>query len=209
MVIEVDNKFTSAELYEYVKATMKTIAASVETEADNLRPLEVTELINAILETYGGHKRIFLMGAGRSGLVASAFAMRLMHLDFAVYVIGEIVTPAVEQEDLVIVISGSGETSPINEMSVIAKAKGTKLAVVTSNKNSPLGSIADILVQVSGRVHVDGVGFLERQLTGTSISFAPLGTIFEINVMILMDSVIAGLMLATGKSEADMRQKHF
>ena len=192
-----------------VKATMKTIAASVETEADNLRPSEVTALINAILTAHRENKRIFLTGAGRSGLVASAFAMRLMHLDFTVYVIGEIVTPAVESDDLVIAISGSGETSPISEMSTIIKEKGTKLAVVTSNKDSRLGSLADVTVQISGRPHIDSVGFLERQLTGISISFAPLGTIFEINVMILMDSIIAGLMLATGKSEADMKQKHF
>ncbi len=202
-------EFTLGELYEYVKATMKTIAASVETEADNLRPSEVTALINAILTAHRENKRIFLTGAGRSGLVASAFAMRLMHLDFTVYVIGEIVTPAVESDDLVIAISGSGETSPISEMSTIIKEKGTKLAVVTSNKDSRLGSLADVTVQISGRPHIDSVGFLERQLTGISISFAPLGTIFEINVMILMDSIIAGLMLATGKSEADMKQKHF
>lgn len=202
-------KFTLDELYEYVKATMKTIAASVETEADNLHPAGLTALINAILTAHRENKRIFLTGAGRSGLVASAFAMRLMHLDFTVYVIGEIVTPAVESDDLVIAISGSGETSPIVEMSTIIKEKGTKLAVVTSNKDSRLGSLADITVQISGRPHIDSVSFLERQLTGISISFAPLGTIFEINVMILMDSVIAGLMLATGKSEADMKQKHF
>ena len=202
-------KFALDELYEYIKATMKTIAASVETEADNLHPSEVTALINAILTAHRENKRIFLTGAGRSGLVASAFAMRLMHLDFTVYVIGEIVTPAVESDDLVIALSGSGETSPIVEMSTIIKEKGTKLAVVTSNKDSRLGSLADITVRISGRPNIDSVSFLERQLTGISISFAPLGTIFEINVMILMDSVIAGLMLATGKSEADMKQKHF
>jgi 6-phospho 3-hexuloisomerase len=205
----VEYKFALDELYEYIKATMKTIAASVETEADNLHPSEVTALINAILTAHRENKRIFLTGAGRSGLVASAFAMRLMHLDFTVYVIGEIVTPAVESDDLVIALSGSGETSPIVEMSTIIKEKGTKLAVVTSNKDSRLGSLADITVRISGRPNIDSVSFLERQLTGISISFAPLGTIFEINVMILMDSVIAGLMLATGKSEADMKQKHF
>jgi 6-phospho 3-hexuloisomerase len=202
-------EFTLVELYEYVKATMKTIAASVETEADNLHPSEITVFINAILTAHRENKRIFLTGAGRSGLVASAFAMRLMHLDFTVYVIGEIVTPAVESDDLVIAISGSGETSTIVEMSTIIKEKGTKLAIVTSNKDSRLGSLADIIVQISGRPNLDSVSFLKRQLTGISISFAPLGTIFENNVMILMDSVIAGLMLATGKSEADMRQKHF
>ena len=54
--------------------------------------------------------------------------MRLMHLGFNVYVVGETVTPAVETDDLLIVISGSGETKSINEMSALAKAKGTRLA---------------------------------------------------------------------------------
>ena len=36
---------------------------------------------------------IFLTGQGRSGLVAKMFAMRLIHLGFKTYVVGETITP--------------------------------------------------------------------------------------------------------------------
>lgn len=39
--------------------------------------------------------RIFVIGEGRSGLMARAFAMRLMHLGAVSYVIGETITPAI------------------------------------------------------------------------------------------------------------------
>ena len=37
------------------------------------------------------------MGAGRSGLVAKAFAMRLMHLGLEAFVVGETITPALNK----------------------------------------------------------------------------------------------------------------
>ena len=55
-------------------------------------------------------KRIFIAGAGRSGLVARFFAMRLMHAGYEVFVVGEIVTPSIRDGDLFLVLSGSGET---------------------------------------------------------------------------------------------------
>lgn len=39
-----------------------------------------------------------------------AFAMRLMQMDFAVYVVGETTTPSIEAEYLLVIISDSGET---------------------------------------------------------------------------------------------------
>ena len=46
----------------------------------------VTDILSA--------RRIFVAGAGRSGLAGRAFAMRLMHFGFDAFVIGEIATPA-------------------------------------------------------------------------------------------------------------------
>ena len=65
--------------------------------------------------------RIFIAGAGRSALVARFFAMRLMHGGYNVFVVGEIVTPSLSKGDLLIVISGSGETE-----TMIAFAKRAK-----------------------------------------------------------------------------------
>jgi 6-phospho-3-hexuloisomerase len=193
---------------EYVKSAMKVIAANVQTIADEIDYAEVNSLLSDILSAHQNKKRVFVMGAGRSGLVVKGFAMRLMHLGLNVYVVGETVTPAVETDDLLIVISGSGETKSINEMSALAKAKGTQLTSITSNKDSTLGTISDTTVIIKGRTKVSGMDFMERQVVGSHISFAPLGTMFEISTMIFLDGVIAALMEITKKSEEDLKRKH-
>jgi 6-phospho 3-hexuloisomerase len=193
---------------DYVKSAMKVIAANVQAIADEIDYSEVKTLVTDILAAQQNQKRLFVMGAGRSGLVVKGFAMRLMHLGFNVYVVGETVTPAVETDDLLIVISGSGETKSINEMSALAKAKGTRLAAVTSNRDSTLGTISDAIVVVKGRTKASGMDFMERQVVGSHISFAPLGTMFEISTMVFLDGIIAALMEITKKSEEDLKKKH-
>jgi 6-phospho 3-hexuloisomerase len=193
---------------EYVKSAMKVIASNVQTIADELDYTEVSALVGDVVNAHESKKRVFIMGAGRSGLVAKGFAMRLMHLGLNVYVVGETITPAVETDDLLIVISGSGETKSINEMSALAKAKGTRLASVTSNKESTLGTISDTIVVIKGRTKVSGMDFMERQVVGSHISFAPLGTMFEISTMVFLDGVIGALMEITKKSEDDLKKKH-
>ena len=193
---------------ERVKSAMKVIAANVQTIADEIDYAEVNSLVSDILSAHQNKRRVFVMGAGRSGLVVKGFAMRLMHLGLNVYVVGETVTPAVEADDLLIVISGSGETKSINEMSALAKAKGTRLTSITSNKDSTLGTISDTTVIIKGRTKVSGMDFMERQVIGSHISFAPLGTMFEISTMIFLDGVIGALMEITKKSEEDLKRKH-
>jgi 6-phospho 3-hexuloisomerase len=185
---------------EYARSAMKAIAANVQTIADEIDYSEVHSLISDIISAHQNNKRVFVMGAGRSGLAAKAFAMRLMHLGLNVYVVGETVTPAVEADDLLIV----------NEMGALAKAKGTRLDSVTSNKESTLGTISDTAVIVKGRTKVSasGMDFMERQVIGSHTSFAPLGTMFEISTMVFLDGVIAALMGVTKKSEDDLKKKH-
>jgi len=195
-------------LYSRIRDAMESIALLVGREAEALDPDQVNFFTANIL-VRKDEGRIFLLGAGRSGLVASAFAMRLMHLGLTVHVIGEVVTPAVRANDLVIVVSGTGETRQVNEVVGIAKHEGTKIAAVTSNKDSSLGKLADAVIVISGRTESDDTSFVERQVTGTSISLTPLGTLFEINVMVFLDSVIAGLMEALGKEEKDLERQHF
>jgi len=116
---------------EDVLLSMKMIAVNLSEIIDRLDREAIKSMIQKIMEG----ERIFLMGAGRSGLVAKAFAMRLMHLGFSVYVVGETTTPAVRPEDVVIAISGSGETHSIADLGKIVKDIGSTLITVTSKKN--------------------------------------------------------------------------
>jgi 6-phospho-3-hexuloisomerase len=185
--------------------SMNLIAEHIQKVASNLDTGAVTSLVNGIM----GAQRIFLMGAGRSGLAAKAFAMRLMHMGFHVYVVGETTTPAVTPDDLVIAVSGSGETPSIASLGAIAKKIGSKLAVITSNKDSTLGKISDIAVRVPGRTKEDinYEDYHERRMMGYP-QLAPLGTIFEISALVFLDAVISELMVRTGASEAELKKRH-
>ena len=57
--------------------------------------------------------RIFISGAGRSGFAARGFSNRLMHLGYTVYFVGEPTTPSIQEGDLLIVGSGSGNTASL------------------------------------------------------------------------------------------------
>ena len=74
--------------------------------ADQLDPQQIDALVSNIKSA----NRIFVMAAGRSGLALKMAAMRFMHLGYSVYVVGETVTPAILEGDLLLVASGSGTT---------------------------------------------------------------------------------------------------
>jgi len=87
--------------------------------------------------------RVFVTGEGRSGLMGKAFAMRLMHLGLTVYVMGETITPAVKDGDLVVAISGSGKTGGTVRAAESARSAGAGVHAVTTDPSSPLGNEAD------------------------------------------------------------------
>ena len=66
---------------------------------------------------------IFVDGEGRSGFQARGFAMRLMHIGYQPYVMGETITPALKQNQVYVAISGSGKTK--NTVSNTAAAEPT------------------------------------------------------------------------------------
>jgi 6-phospho-3-hexuloisomerase len=169
----------------------------------------IREVIELIMQVYRNNKRLFVMGKGRSGLVGEAFAMRARHLDFHAHVIGESTTPAVRPDDLVIVISGSGKTrTNITLCETIKKEIGTKIIAITSHLDSPLAKLADISLEVPGRENAEAVeDYDKRRLIGEP-PLVPLGTLFETNALIFLDSLIGELMMLTGTTEEDMKERH-
>ncbi|MDD2665968.1 MAG: 6-phospho-3-hexuloisomerase [Methanocellales archaeon] len=187
-----------------VRSAMKMMSTHIIDAAEDLKDDTIKEVIDQLLSA----KKIFLLGVGRSGLVGKAFAMRLMHLGFRVFVVGETITPSVEKGDLLVVISGSGETQSVVDLAQIGKDLGAKIILVTSNPNSTAASYADILITLGKRVKTDDMDYLERQVRGAHRSLAPLGTLFEITSMVFLDGIIAALMEITKKGEGDLKLKH-
>jgi len=163
---------------------------------DILKTVSQKDIIK-VKDLFFKSNRIFLYGAGRSGLVAKAFAIRLGHLGFQTYVIGETITGPVKKNDLVIIVSGSGETIPAVMTAEIAKKLNAKVVSITGKKNSGIAKFADITLYISASCND-----VERK------KYAPLGTLFEASVWILLDGIIADLLESKKETEENMRSRH-
>ncbi|HZU00229.1 MAG TPA: hypothetical protein VFA10_11235, partial [Ktedonobacteraceae bacterium] len=86
--------------------TLSTIVSEIEHVLSEVDETQVDTFADQLLAA----PRVFVTGEGRSGLMAKAFAMRLMHLGLTVYVVGETTTPALKGSDSLVAVSGSGTT---------------------------------------------------------------------------------------------------
>jgi len=171
------------EAYEYIVKSVKSSLDSVD-----------EKLIERAVEMIVEAKQIFVYGSGRSGLVGKFFAMRLVQLGLVAYFIGETITPVVNKEDLVVLISNTGRTKSTILVESIANRIGAKVIAITSNENSPLAKHATLSFIIKPENS-------RREL-------APLGTLFEDSAVIFLDSLIAELMKKLKQSEEDMRRRH-
>ena len=168
------------------------IAARVTEALDRLEPGAVATAVELIAHA----PATFVYGAGRSGIIGRAFAMRLVQLGLAAYVIGESVTPIVRRGDAVFILSGRGESSSSIQTANIVRREGADLIVFTGRASSKLAHIATALLTLDFPEDADRP------------RFAPLGTLFEAASLQLTDALIAELLRVRGESEDSMRRRH-
>ncbi len=189
--------------------TMVEITSFILKAIEVISEDEKNKMIDELLDAYKRGARVLVMGAGRSGLVGKSFAMRLLHLGFQVYVLGETIVPRIRENDLVIAISGSGRTRLIVAAAEAAKIVGARVIAITTYPNSPLGRLADIIVRIPGRTKIaKEEDYFARQILGLHEPLAPLGTLFEDTTMLFLDGLTVELMKKLGKTEEDLRNQH-
>jgi len=201
--------FAELENLKWLKAAANEIIDGIKSSIEELNMKEVERLIELLLEAK--NKKIFIVGMGRSGFVARAFALRLMNLGFNVYFLGETITPAAEKGDLLIAISGTGSTKMVLTASAAAKEIGAKVVAITSFPESQLGRMADHIVTVKGRTKTGWPkeeDYLARQIMGEREPLTPLGSVFENNCMVFLDSLVVELMHRMGRTEEDLKRRH-
>jgi 6-phospho-3-hexuloisomerase len=182
----------------YTVSTVEQVLAEVTACT---RQVSAESLIQAAA-LMASSSRIFVAGAGRSGLCMRALGMRLMHLGKNVYVVGETTTPSIVAENLLILGSGSGKTSSLLAMAGQAQRQGAKILLFTTDAASPLADLAD------HRVVIPAPSLKTSQEMRGLISRQPLGTLFEQSMLILCDSLILELMQRLGVDAAQMSERH-
>ena len=158
---------------------------------------DVERLVDMILSA----RRVFVAGAGRSGLAMKAFAMRLMHLGLDTYVVGETVTPGMGADDLLLIGSGSGETGSLVAMAEKVRQLQGRLALVTIVADSRIGRLAEVVVAIPAPSPK------ARAAHGVT-SVQPMGSLFEQSLFIFLDVVVLRLMELQGVDAAAMFGRH-
>ena len=185
------------------------ILRGISRAVNAIDPSQVETLLDALMHVKRDGRKALIVGAGRSGLVGKAFAMRLMHVGIDVYVMGETITPAIGEGDIVVIISGSGSGAMSTTAARMAKRLGSIIFSITSYPDSELAQTSDHVVVVPGREAVaEESNYQSRQLLGEHESLAPMGTLFEDTCAVFLDGLIAELMTRLEVSEASMREKH-
>lgn len=155
--------------------------------------------VEALAEAILAAQRIFVTGQGRSGWIMRMAAIRLMQVGLIAYVAGDATTPPIRSGDLLVIASGSGETpAPLNHARRAA-ATGARVALITANPASAIGSLADVVARIPGET-------TKLDLAGTSR--LPLAAALEQTTLIVMDALVAWIAERRGETQATMMARH-
>ena len=141
--------------------------------AELLTRIDSKAFATAVTATADMTKRLFFSGQGRSGLSAQMAAMRFMHIGHQTHFCGEPTAPSVRKSDVMVIVSGSGETPVSVSFGRIAKSEGATLVLLTTKPASTLARMADVVLPVP------------------VVDTAQLGgSLFEQTCLILLDAII-------------------
>jgi 6-phospho-3-hexuloisomerase len=189
---------------DYIKRTAEEITKHALAVISHIDKEQKDRMIATILKS----DSVFIVGSGRSELIGKAFAMRLMHLGFTVYVVGDVTTPAIKNSDCLIAISGSGETKVVTIASHTAKEIGASVVGLTTHPQSTLGEYLDVTVNIESKSKEPWEHPTSHELKGNYDDLAPMGTLFEDSTHLFLDGLIAEFMVLLGKKEQDMKMRH-
>ncbi|WEV40299.1 SIS domain-containing protein [Lactobacillus sp. ESL0681] len=162
--------------------------------SEKIVPAQTQKLVDNILHA----KHILVSGAGRSELMGRAFANRLVHLGLSVNVVGDITCPHTQENDLLLLISGSGETKKLLVEAQQAVDNHVKVAAITANSSSSLGKIADDILVIPA----------QSKKSKIMTSSQPMGALFEQASLLVCDSLVLNLMQKLGETNESMSARH-
>ncbi|NNG11135.1 MAG: 6-phospho-3-hexuloisomerase [Arenibacter sp.] len=189
------NIISTNKLAQGVERAIYTIMEEHQRTISAIEYGEIAIMLTSLTKT----GTIFVMGAGRTGLMMKAGAMRLMHLGYKVYVVGETTTPAISAGDLLMTGSGSGTTSGIVKAAETARKVGAKVLCFTTNGNSPLGTMANYSVIIPAA---------QKQERDEGISKQYAGSLFEQSLLLVLDALIQTLWEMDGSEASELWKRH-
>lgn len=168
-------------------------------EIEGAAALPDAPALAAAVELTADARRVFVHGAGRSGLALRMTAMRLMHLGLHVHVVGETTTPAIREGDLLLTASGSGTTPGVVSAAETARSVGARVIGITTDPESTLAQLSHAVLVIRAATKTDRS---EQQ----SAQYA--GSLFEQLLVLVGDALFDVLWQKSGQSADALWPRH-
>ncbi len=175
-----------------------TISSLIINEISSAVASVDTEKVNEFVRYIMNARQIFCYGAGRSGIILKTLCMRLNHLGINAFFIGGIPCPPADSRDLLLCMSGSGETETVLSLVREARKYSCRVAAITTNHESTLRSMSDVTILLKAPCHLVNDGQTKQ----------PMRTLFEQVSFILCETISLMLKSEMGLSDEDMARKH-
>lgn len=171
---------------------------AIEENMEVLQHIDM-DTVSAVVPLISEAKAVYVAGAGRSGIMLKAAAMRFMHAGLQTYVVGETTTPAIQPGDVLLVASGSGTTQSVVSMGQKAKKAGATVILITIAEESPLAALADHRILVPAAKKQDHGGTFSKQYAGS---------LFEQSVLFITEAIFQTIWHQSGVTAEVLWQKH-
>lgn len=155
----------------------KEIIEEISNTLGQISSERITELLIEIKKA----DKVFFVGVGRVLLSLKAVAKRLAHLGIKTYVVGQITEPAITENDLLIVGSGSGESAFPLIIAKKAKEYNARVAHIGANPNCSMKEFSDHFVKIPVSTKL--------QLPNEIQSVQPMTSLFEQSLLLLGDTL--------------------
>lgn len=169
-------------------------------ENQDLVPTLSNEAKENFIRSIQNANAIFFSAQGRAGFILRCFCMRLMHLGFQVYFCGETITPAIADGDLLIIMSGSGETASTFEAVKSGKEHKAITYGILGNLDSKIAALVD------NSIHIPGTTKLRLNNEPDSLQMA--GSLFEQSAFLFLEAVVLELYLQRKKDVGSISLRH-
>ena len=181
-----------------VSAALLTIGEELSTIARELAAGDQSAF-EAARDRIAEADRIFVLGAGRSGLALAMVGMRLMHLGLNVHIVGDATTPALRREDLLLVASGSGSTAGIVRNAKAAKLIGASIVSFTTDPKSQLAVLSSVALVIPAA---------QKHDHSAEVSAQYAGSLFEQSVLLMGDALFHASWLDSGRTAEQLWPRH-
>ncbi|MDO5563933.1 MAG: sugar isomerase [Eubacteriales bacterium] len=167
---------------------------------DTLLAIDENKMDDLIEELCKKERKVFVVGVGRVLISLKSWVKRLCHMGIDINFVGSETEKPIQNTDLLIVASSSGESIFPYQIAKKAKKYNANIFYIGCTKDSSIDQISNNRLILKGHTKLSNVNEYK--------SIQPMSTLFEQQLFLLCDIIALEIMHKNSWNEEVVKEKH-